>query len=131
MMEMLLSRKLVGFAAMDNGAMFDCCWKPVSSDGSSSGVAPYVFVGSGGLVELALRAGRRTNLCRRFEVKRSSRSAMRRQRWTSSTTLVRRAFTVLSSSCSDVLTSSSLAPMAKVYSSISNRAVGLDAQCVP
>ena len=68
----------------------------------------------GGVGTLELRAASRTNLCRILEVKPSRRSAIRRHRWTSSTTLVRKASMVRSSNRNDVATSSSLAPSAKV-----------------
>ena len=54
-----------------------------------------------------------TNLFRTLVVKPSRRSAIRRQRWTSSTTLVRRALIVRSRSTREAMTSFSLAPKAK------------------
>ena len=54
-----------------------------------------------------------TNLFRTLVVKPSSRSAIRRHKWTSSTTLVRRALIVRSRSTREAITSFSLAPKAK------------------
>ena len=61
------------------------------------------------------RATRRTNLWRMLEVRPLRRSAIRRQRCTSSTTLVRRALAVSSSRRREIATSSSLPPRAKVW----------------
>ena len=54
-----------------------------------------------------------TNLLRTLVVRPSRRSAIRRHRWTSSTTLVRSALIVRSRSRREAMTSFSLAPKAK------------------
>ena len=73
-------------------------------------------IGSGLFPSLVLDCpASRTNLFRTLVVKPSRRSAIRRHRWTSSTTLVRSALIVRSRSTRDAITSFSLAPTAKDY----------------
>ena len=60
--------------------------------------------------------GSRTNWVLIALIKFSRTSAMRRQIWTSSTTLVRKALTVSFKRRSDIATSSSFPPRAKVWS---------------
>ena len=67
-----------------------------------------------------------TNLCRTLVVRPSRRSAMRRQRWTSSTTLVRRALIVRSRRSREAMTSFSLAPSAKDFNFIRLHILGAD-----
>ena len=89
--------------------------------GEEAGVRVGVLVLVQGFRRWALRLelGRggmasRTNFVRMLRVRPCRRSAMRRLRWTSSTTFVRRADTVASRREMEVETSFSLAPKAKV-----------------
>lgn len=66
--------------------------------------------------------GSRTNWVLIAVIKLSRTSAIRKQRWTSSTTLVRKALTVSFKRRSDTATSSSFPPRAKLWRSCETRA---------